>query len=561
MNVETAIRYWHTVRHLRAGQIAGRVRRRVGSLWEDPASFARRHRGADAVPQLGWGASFPAPHTGDNTCPDLSAGRFTFLNHSENLGWPPEWVRTDLPKLWRYQLHYFDYLWALDYDGARSVVGDWMARHDLRKGRVGWEPYPTSVRLMNWCGYFLGKFGDRTRGDAAFRDELRKHISLQTDWLMRTVETHLMGNHLLENAAALGIVGSCFEGPAADRWCRAGRRLLAEQIGEQILADGFHFERSPMYHLRMTYLLVVLLAAGRDGLREIVREPLGRMLSALAMVRHPDGGIALLNDSSLRACHGPGELIESAGRLLGQPGSSGDCPRGPWALPDAGYFGFRGADGSYVICDAGPIGPDYIPGHAHGDMLSFELSLGGQRVIVDAGVHDYEAGDMRRYCRSTRAHNTVEINGQDQCEFWDAFRVARRGRPRDVVWEPAADDFRLSAWHDGYRRLRGRPVHRREFVWRPGRLRIVDCCRATIAQQVAAGLHLHPDCRIGNMDGRVATILHPGGHFEIALEGSGKLSIEDSWYCPEFGVRIPNRAVVCSSVGVRHETVRTITWA
>ena len=76
-------------------------------------------------------------------------------------------------------------------------------------------------------------------------------------------------------------------------------------------------------------------------------------------------------------------------------------------------FGARTADGHYLVCDAAPIGPDYLPGHAHGDLLSFELSLGGHRVFVDSGVESYEADELRRYCRSTRAHNTVELDGAD----------------------------------------------------------------------------------------------------------------------------------------------------
>ena len=108
-----------------------------------------------------------------------------------------------------------------------------------------------------------------------------------------------------------------------------------------------------------------------------------------------------------------------------------------FALRDAGYYGARGS-GHYVVCDAAPIGPDYQPGHAHGDLLSFELSLAGRRVIVDAGVHGYDGDPLRAWCRSTRAHNTVEIDGEDQCEFWGTFRVARRARPRDVVWTPRA---------------------------------------------------------------------------------------------------------------------------
>ncbi len=82
-----------------------------------------------------------------------------------------------------------------------------------------------------------------------------------------------------------------------------------------------------------------------------------------------------------------------------------------------------------MVIDCGAIGPDYQPGHAHCDTLSYELAIDGRRVIVDSGVHDYEPTQHRAYARSTPAHNTVVIDGQEQSEMWGVFRVARRARP------------------------------------------------------------------------------------------------------------------------------------
>ena len=95
-------------------------------------------------------------------------------------------------------------------------------------------------------------------------------------------------------------------------------------------------------------------------------------------------------------------------------GGSSEGKAGTFALAESGYYGERTERGHYVIviCDAGPIGPDYVPGHGHADLFSFELSLNGARLVVDSGVASYEAGPMRQYCRSTRAHNTLEIDGQ-----------------------------------------------------------------------------------------------------------------------------------------------------
>src|SRR5262249_16878467 len=193
---------------------------------------------------------------------------------------------------------------------------------------------------------------------------------------------------------------------------------------------------------------------------------------------------------------------------------------GAFALPDTGYYGAREAAGHYVVCDAAPIGPEYLPGHAHGDLLSFELSLAGRRAVVDAGVFGYEVDERRAFPRSTSAHNTVEIEGEDQCEFWAAFRVGRRGRPRDVRFEARAGGFSLEAWHDGYARLPGAPRHARRFAWhRDGVLLVRDRVDAGRRVRACSRLHLHPECRVAAPQGAAARIAHPGGAFQVRFAG------------------------------------------
>ena len=546
-------RTFYTVRTLKAQQVVGQVRNRLRPFLERPERFYRRPSpdfpGTSTPP-----ARMLAPGTRRDTAENLTSGRFEFLNESGDLGWPPDWDAPGKGKLWQYNLHYFEWLWTLEYEDAKRAAQDWTAHHNLAMGRVGWEPYPTSLRLINWCAVFFGKFGSRVESDRTFVSELWRSIFLQTEWLARHLETHLLGNHLIENGSALIIVGGCFRGPAAGVWSDIGRSILEKELPEQILPDGMHFERSPMYHLRMTYLLLALSVIERPDIKALVNEPLRRMLAATKTLYHPDGQIALLNDSAFGIYNTPRELLSFARSLSDFSVSSVPSDYGPFALPDAGYYGAREENGAYVICDAGPIAPDHLPGHAHGDIFSFELSLRGQRVIVDSGVFDYETGEMRAYCRSTKAHNTVEINGQDQCEFWGAFRVARRGRPRDVCWQPSDAGFYLRGAYDGYRsRLSGGfPQHVREFTWlREGILEIEDHVTASRSADAVARFHLHPECSVEKIEEGKVSVSYPGGFFRIAFSDNVTPSIGTSWYCPEFGKKYQNPVLAFSSSGKR----------
>jgi uncharacterized heparinase superfamily protein len=545
-------RLFHTVRHLTARQVAGQLARRLAPLRASPARFAARE--APAWPGCR-GPVFTAwlPPVVEEPAARMREGWFAFQHAPERLGWPPEWEAPGRPALWRYHLHYFEFVWALGFEDARALALDWIHRHPLAPGRVGWDAYPTSLRIQNWCGYFFGRHRERTAADAELEAALWRSLYLQAEWLGANLERHLLGNHLLENAVALATAGSCFAGPAGGAWRERGLALLRRELPEQILADGGHFERSPMYHARALHALAGLLAWDAAALGPLLEEPLARMARALAKLCHPDGRIALLGDSALDAQPEPAALLDFCARVAGRPAQL--AANGPFALPDSGYYGAREAAGHYVVCDAAPIEPAYQPGHAHADFFSFELSLAGARAVVDAGVFGYEIDERRAYCRSTRAHNTVEVAGEDSCELWGSFRVARRGRPRDVAFEERAGGFALEGWHDGYARLAGAPRHARRFAWHAdGVLLVRDRIDAARPVPVCSRLHLHPECRVEAIGPRAVRAAHAGGAFQVCFAGPGELRIEPSRHFPAFGVEREGRVLEFRSEGASLET-------
>ena len=546
--------WYQTLRHLKPRQLAALLVDRARRVFERPErAFGRA---VPAAPNCIWKplGAFLAPGPQNNRAEALLDGKFEFLHRTRELGWPPTWRVGAAQRLWEYNLHYFEYLWALDFDSAKAVASDWIANHPLERGSPGWEPYPTSLRLVNWCAVFYARHAERTADDTPFRETLWKSIFRQAEWLLGHVETHLMGNHLLENAVALALCGSCFGGEAGARWKRSGIELLEEQLPEQVLADGCHFEQSPMYHLRAAYALLCAFNSGDPELAERVREPLERMMHASRRLSHPDGEIALLGDSAFSVYNRPADLWHWWIDVARESSAERRAESEVFALPESGYYGASHRNGHYLICDAGQLGPDHQMGHAHGDLFSFELSLRGHRVICDSGVHGYDGDPYRSYCRSTRAHNTIEVDGEDQCEFWATFRVARRARPRDVRWQPNESGFRLCGWHDGYERLPGSPRHRREFVWHDrGALIVSDRISSARSITAASRLHVHPECEIAEVESRCARIRTPAGDCHVAFAGRGRLEIEETKYCPEFGVAIDNRALVFSSTGTEVE--------
>jgi uncharacterized heparinase superfamily protein len=471
-------------------------------------------------------------------------GRFRFLNDVRELDGRRVWNDPETPKLWLYNLHYFDDLNSRDAGSRRewhqALVRRWIDDNPPALGN-GWEPYPTSLRIVNWVKWALG--------GAPLSEDAVRSLAVQVRCLARSLETHLLGNHLFGNAKALVFAGLFFEGAEADGWLAKGVSLLRREVPEQILPDGGHFERSPMYHSLILEDLLDLanLARAYGGTpgapvclpRDEWQEAAGRMLAWLAAMRHPDGEIVLFNDAAFGIAPPPAELAAYAARLgLSPAPAPGD---GVTHLSESGYIRVERHE-SVVFLDAAPLGPDYLPGHGHADTLSFEWSLSGDRVFVDAGVSLYDACPERLYQRGTKAHNTVVVDGEDSSEVWGSFRVARRARPFGLCVSETEGIVEVTCSHDGYRRLPGKVVHRRGLKIANDLLRIEDFLEGMF-RNACAGFLLHPAVAAASKaqgllrDGTSGGdwILPSGPRVTWRVE-AGEGRFEPAHYHPEFGL-------------------------
>ena len=230
-------------------------------------------------------------------------------------------------------------------------------------------------------------------------------------------------------------------------------------------------------------------------------------------------------------------------------------PAGLTRLADSGYVQVQQTD-CVALLDLAPIGPDYLPGHAHADTLSFELSLFGRRVFVNSGTSCYGVGPERQRQRGTAAHNTVVIDGADSSEVWGGFRVARRAQPFDVQIAEQGGEISVSGAHDGYRRLRGKPVHRRSWRFGPSSLTVVDRIEGDFREAVAH-YFLHPDAYVLEAEQRIAVPGSEGRSARWRVRG-GELQVVSAEYHPEFGVSLPSRCLRVHLAG--NECQLTLHW-
>lgn len=478
-------RLWRTLRWLKPGQIAGRIRFRLMRPRPDLAPPPPLRPPMPRGPVAAW----VAPPAREASL--LSPTRMRLLGVTHDLD-EVGWDDPALPLLWRYNQHYFDDLNAIDAaarrDWHRTLVARWLAANPPAHG-TAWAPYPVSLRIVNWIKWF--------EAGEPVRPEWQASLAVQARWLARRLEWHLLGNHLFVNAKALVFAGLFFDGLEARQWLETGLRILERELPEQILPDGGQFERAPMYHalaLEDVLDLVNLIGARASSsspatpLLPSLRRHAAAMLFWLRCLRHPDGALARFNDTA-EGIAPHSDDIERYAAALGVEAAPASA-EGMWALQPSGYV--RAARGGGVaLLDVAPIGPDYLPGHAHADTLSFELSVQGHELVVNRGTSVYGDGPRRQIERGTAAHSTVQLGAHDSSEVWAGFRVGRRARPLDV----AIDGWSISAAHDGYAHLPGRPLHRRRWQMDERGLTVHDQIAPAAREPALARYHLAPGLR------------------------------------------------------------------
>jgi uncharacterized heparinase superfamily protein len=486
----------------------------------------------------------------------MGPDRFRLLGVERKIETPGDWNRADWPKLWLYHLHYFDD-WTASGSNTRAgwqktLIDRWITENPPGQG-IGWDPYPISIRLVNWIQWALIR---GTLPDPRFYDSM----AVQTRYLHRRLEIHLQGNHLWANAKALVFAGSFFAGAEAEHWLETGLGLLERELAEQVLRDGGHFERSPLYHAIVLQDVLDLIQLDRvypglfSGTRiRSWRETALHMLKWLRVMTHPDGRIAFFNDAAWDLSADE-ETLEryAAGLGLAIP----VCSRPPLvSLSDSGYLRLE-MGSAVLIADLAPVGPDYQPGHAHADTLSFELSLDRQRVIVNGGTSTYERGSERERQRGTAMHNTVMVDGENSSEVWGAFRVARRARPRAVQSGRHGETLWIEGAHDGYLRLPGRVLHKRRWELTPRGLRVTDTLSGTY-HEARAFFRFAPGMTVGSTGSEQGHASPPCIWW--CCRGAQRAGLEASSWHPRFGANESCEVLVATFVGGWLET--EFSWA
>lgn len=364
-----------------------------------------------------------------------------------------------------------------------------------------WSTYGVARRLLSMCHLFQlwPRFDDNTQLN--FVQNFYEEACFLGSFLEKDIE----GNHLVRDFHALAAVASFFQKCESTRklsdayWAILEKDLL-KAYQKQLLDDGVHFERTPMYHVWVLLDLLETLAIIKNnkssfdvsGLEDIAKT----MLSSLDNLVHVNDALPMMGDSS-RLQTPKIDKIRNYGRLiLGE-----DYPQvSTEYFENAGFCRYQISNSdelnASLILDCGDYGPTELPAHSHCDLASFEVTVGSQPVIVDSGISEYESGLVRDYFRSTSAHNTLWVPGEEQAEFWGSFRVAEY--PKEFSREYESDDTgtKVTVEYENHNQRYG---HQRTVYQVENRFWTVQDWVTHLNpknRECYSLLHIHPDCDI-----------------------------------------------------------------
>lgn len=464
----------------------------------------------------------------------INSIKFNFLNKTEEIKFPINWNNKKWIRLWKFNLHYFD--WArnaidvsLENNSLEKeifllddLINEWIVGNPIGFGD-GWHSYTLSLRIRNWIFIF------RTFPNIVNEEKLQS-LWVQICWLYKHPEVCHGGNHWIENLTAL-IIGSLqFKNLHAHHIYLKSIKLLRKALEEQILNDGGHEERSAAYHILILDRLVEVgwvIQSIRKERPFWLHKYIERMTDWIILVELEGGRIPLFNDSPSDICpkinltkefsisylenkenflFGIRKLLSTTSRNFNKSFVSKQFLEIKSSefnfLPDTGWSIVRLEHGWELIFKCGEGCPKYLPAHTHSDLLSFDLFKNGIPIIAEAGTSYYGNSTIRKFERSSAAHNVLRLSIFDEfnkkkskwiepIDVWGNFRAGRKANILSRSYQKLnKSNYELFGSHDGFKKI-GASYQRtiNLFVNKKGDIQIsvkeeITCKKTLIGNQV-----------------------------------------------------------------------------
>jgi uncharacterized heparinase superfamily protein len=437
---------------------------------------------------------------------------------------------------------------------ARSIVNDWISVHGRRIEGVAWRVDTAAQRLIAWLSHSPVVLQGT---DGGFYRRFMKSLIFHIRFLRRVAATAPDGEVRFRVRIALAMASVAV--PARSSTLRAAGQALDREIDRQILPDGGHISRNPraaldllldLLPLRQTYVNL-----GHDVPARLI-PGIDRMYPALRFFRHQDGDLALFNGAT-------STLATELMAVLRYDETGGQPFK---ALPHARYQRLA-AGQAVIIVDTGTPASVDLSRRAHAGCLSFEMSAGKHRFIINSGSPKFAGNRYVQMARATAAHSTVTLNDTSSSSFSRSDflgPVIISGARNVTVERSEREDGRdvVLASHDGYLASFGL-LHERELTLNAsgtiltGRDRFLAPEGRSPAKgehRASARFHVHPSIVLIQNETDSVVMTAPDGETWMFTSPGNEVRIsEDVFFADASGIRASEQIEVAFSIAEKPE--------
>jgi uncharacterized heparinase superfamily protein len=452
------------------------------------------------------------------------------------------------------ELHGFEWLADMLSGGAgareaaRRRIGEWL---DANRGwsALSWRADVLGTRIAAWIAHW-DELVAGDLDDDALRPRMLASLARQARHLGRVAGWEVAGAARLR--ALKGLVMATLALGLGARKAEKALALLERELPLQIRPDGGHVSRSPAVQLTVLRDLVDIrtaLRAALIALPEGLPSAIDRITPMLRFFRHGDARLAQFNGTA--EAFGPTlDLVLSRAAARGKP---------PSAAPHSGFQRLH-AGKTLVLVDVGAPPPAGLDREAHAGALSFEMSHGRERLIVNCGSYAGPSEEWTRASRATAAHSTLVVADTNSAELRADGGFGRRPQAVPCQRQEEEGSQWIAASHDGYRSRFGLVHSRQLFLSADGDdLRGEDRLEGRAGESFTIRFHLHPGVQVSMLEGGGAALLRLAGGAGWRLRAQGaQLGLAESVYLGAGEIRKTQQVVLSGHVGSQGALVR---WA
>jgi len=482
----------------------------------------------------------------------ICRGEFYLVGQTLALGESP-WFSDKLTELAEIELHSFDWLRDLKTLGgnqarlrARKLVEDWIENFSKWDILI-WKADVVGARLTAWLNHY-DFFG--ASADSEFQKLFFQSVYQQARHLRRALATTDQGAEQITALKGLLYAAVCL--PQFEKSPHRLLSVMLNTLNAQILEDGMHLQRSPskLYQVLADMVEVrALLQASRVGVPGGLESLIQKMAGALKFFRHGDFGLSLFNASYEEDARALDKILLA----------SEDKVRIPAQLEEAGFT--RALTGkTLMLMDTGL--PNAIGGTAMAGTLSFELSHGKYRMIVNCGTYTGDDATWLKAQRATAAHSALSVDDTSSSHIDADGNILRRPKSVSVNRQEQDGHILLEATHDGYQQPFRLTHTRRIFMDKSGEdLRGEDILSGQEGRVYAIRFHLHPRVKASLSQDKKSIFLKPPGNAGWVFHtNADSLDLEGSIYMGEKGQKTRTLQIVASGAIARNRTT-SVKWA